>query len=70
MELKDFYYSNTIASHARDYSIPDIKRNKTFFKGIEYTECVEHGSQPICNCDDAVLVGTGTYSDITIEKYC
>jgi len=67
MELKDFYYSKTISSHIKDYSGFGYERKKTFFKGIEYTECIDHGKKPICNCDDAVLVGTGNMSDITIE---
>lgn len=66
MQLKDFYYSKTIASHMGDISRRDGERKRTLFKGAEYTECIDHGETPVCNCDDAILVGTGRISDITI----
>lgn len=72
-EKKDFYYSISHELHLMEleqlfFHDDDFKYHKSRFKGKVYTECVDHGKEPLTKKrfgQDMIFLGTGTLKDIT-----
>ncbi|MFL0806702.1 MAG: hypothetical protein K6L60_05390 [Oceanobacter sp.] len=66
---KDFYYSaeqeRILIQRARHTN----RYVNSAFKGKRYTECKDHGEAAPTAYGDAVLVGTGFFSDCTYTMY-
>lgn len=68
-EIFDFYYSDQMAVHyfEENKSARHMRLNSVFHKitkntinGQVYTEAVEHGEKPMCDCTDAKLIATSS----------
>jgi hypothetical protein len=59
-KLYDFYFS---------YKCCKYNATKRYFKGKLFNHAVEHGkSTDHIHWDDLMLIGTGTYDNVTISK--
>lgn len=74
MTVCDFYYSEKQREIQSVFSGGFFNAARTRmptrakFKGMPYTECVEHGKKPAGNWDDYKFVGTGTISgNVTVN---
>lgn len=79
-KLYDFYYSNrhnnwkhrnaqfSSTQHLSASDVPVLNLVYTFFKDKQYTEMIETGRTPVtAHFGDLVLLGTGTYEDVTTK---
>lgn len=65
-DLKDFYFSSTGTSRIMEMMVQQFRpiiTNK--FKGVVYTEMVDHGEEPMLADEDLQFLGTGTLNDCT-----
>ena len=64
-DTKDFYFSqklkNSIKKQTRDKFV------SKYFRGIEFTECVDFDEKPK-QYDDNVLIGTGFLEEVQYNK--
>jgi hypothetical protein len=68
VDLKDFYFSAKHQRHLFKMSGMNIGRIEiTKFNGKIYTECTDAGMKPISNFDDLVLLGTGTWNNLSSD---
>jgi hypothetical protein len=74
MDLKDFYFSAKQHRHLSKVSgmrtaIIDRPTPISKFNGEVYTECIDTGKNPTSNFDDLVLLGTGTWDNVTTDGH-
>jgi hypothetical protein len=52
-----------------EISLDEVPHPINKFNGKVYTECIDAGKKPISNFDDLVLLGTGTWYNVTTDGH-